>query len=139
MPCESMGAENWTHAGRQKTCYIKFTTWINSTGCSISSTRESTTGLSFWGSKKIYFLPVKVAESFPNLLVYGANACSVRTISKENFKNLNKMIRLDIGHNFIETVPTDTFEDCIALEWLQMGNVNKLSLVFFFTFDLDSL
>lgn len=119
--CETIGSESWTHVGPQKTCYIKVNTWINSTSCTILTVRETVTGLSFWQSKKIYFLPIKVDVTFPNLITYGANGCSIKTIYKDNFKNLGRMKRLDLGNNQIESVPTNAFEDCVNLEWLQFG------------------
>jgi hypothetical protein len=118
--CEVIGNENWTHAGPQRTCYLKVNTTINSPGKTIGR-KETVPGLSFWFNKKIFYLPINVSESFPNLVVYGANGCSVKTISKVNFRGLKKLIRLDLGYNEIAFIPDDTFEDLKALEWLQIG------------------
>lgn len=121
--CENIGYENWTHANRQKTCYIKITTTITTPTTSITAPTESVLGLSLWENKKISYLPVKVAESFPELLVYGAAGCSVTRISKENFINLRRMKRLDLSNNQIALVPNNAFEDLVALEWLQLRKI----------------
>lgn len=97
-------------------------TTIDSHGFTISSAKDETiTALRFDGNKKVLFLPVGVYEQFPNLAFLRADHCSIRTISKENFKNLKKLKELQLYYNQIETIGTDVFEDLTSLELLYLG------------------
>lgn len=74
----------------------------------ISTHDELMSELWFAGNRQIFFLPVGVAEIFPNLLVFFADDCEIKGISKENFqkilsekfKDLNDLIELDFGEKF---------------------------------------
>lgn len=107
--------------GRTKIDSEEFT--ILSTG---EPTNLSILGLSFYSNKQISFLPVQVDVTFPKLVGYSAGSCSIKTISKTNFKNLRNLKDLSLRMNQIETIENDTFEDLIALEVLWLGKFNQL-------------
>lgn len=88
----------------------------------ISTKDDAILALSFYTNKKIQYLPVKVAESFPNLIAYGADNTSVKEISKENFKGLTKLRTLGLIGTEIEKIYSDTFEDLVNVEVLWLGN-----------------
>lgn len=94
---------------------MRTSTSIDAEGSTISPKDESAQGLDFDGNKKIKFLPIKVAETFPNLLVYDARICSL-TITKANFEGIDKLNLLYLHENRISTINSETFEDLIALE-----------------------
>jgi hypothetical protein len=105
-----------------KTCEIKVSAVIDAFGAKMASDHdESMEGLNFTMNKNISFLPEHVAEKFPNLLVFDAGFCTIRNISKKNFKDLRKLKFLILNNNAIVKIAIDTFEDLIDLESLDMG------------------
>lgn len=128
--CESISDSFWTFS-TQKTCFMSNVTRIYSYGFKISSAKdEKIAALRFDGNKQVLFLPVGVNEQFPNLAFLRADHCSIRTISKENFKDLKKLKELQLYYNQIETIGTDVFEDLISLEILYLGE--NLFLFYFY-------
>lgn len=119
IPCESIEIATWL-VGTVNTCHMKRTTKIEASGVSISIKDESVKAIDFDGNKNIRFLPERPAENFPDLLMYDARACSIKAISKENFKGLGKLRRLFLINNHIKKVDSNTFEDLQSLEvlWL---------------------
>lgn len=109
-----------------KTCWMEKTTQINQPETTINSGRdESVAGIWFRLNKKIFFLPEKVDEIFPNLIGYVAEYCSIIEVSKKNFRNLFKLRGLWLQGNQIEVINSDTFEDLTSLERLYL-NTNKI-------------
>lgn len=112
---------NFWGYGTAKTCFMQHVTAINSSGVTIFSPRDDMMGgLQFKENKKIRFLPVKIAEKFPNLWIYLAHLCSVQEVSKANFENLIQMKVLVLNQNDITTIYHNTFEDLTSLELLQL-------------------
>lgn len=120
--CESSRSWNWGYpVGSQKTCFIEEIT-IDSQGFSIASAKdEATGGIYFEENKQVSFLLVNVHEIFPNLMGFSAAECSIKTITKENFKNLKILKELKLRYNQIEIIQGDVFEDLISLEELDLG------------------
>ncbi|KAG5669790.1 hypothetical protein PVAND_000083 [Polypedilum vanderplanki] len=73
----------------------------------------------------IKFLPIKISDTFPNLLTIRAEYKSISKIRKENLKNLNKLRFLDLTGNKIETIEAGSFDDLVELISLGMSN-NKI-------------
>lgn len=118
--CGNVANVDWNEpVGVVQTCKVA-TSLIISEDTALSTRNETVKGIDFWGNKGIKFLPVKVSESFPNLLAYGAGMCSLTKISKANFKNMSKLKVLFLYRNQITTINSDTFEDLVALEWLDL-------------------
>lgn len=96
-------------------------TSIDSYGFTITSNRDETiTGLDLESNKNIFFLPIRVDRSFSKLVAYNANGCSLKSLSKENFKNLRFLKQLWLGENEIEKIYSDTFVDLSSLEDLAL-------------------
>lgn len=87
-------------------------------------------GLELERNNMIFYLPIKIAESFPNLLALSAWDCSLKEISRKNFENLSKLKQLILYRNEIETIFYDTFADLIALEYLNLRKKNSTDSVF---------
>lgn len=120
--CETIGNFPWLFVGDRPTCYMNGSTVIDSNGFTIISPRDSTIGgLNFHRNKEISYLPVNVQEKFPNLEVLTASHCSVKHISKDNFKDLVALRVLWLEHNQIEAIPSDTLEDLRSLELLELS------------------
>lgn len=120
--CESVkNGSWWDPVNTVHTCFMDAKTSIDSEGTSIWPKDASVKGLQFHENKKIKFLPVKVSESFPDLLALSAIKCSLETIKKANFEGMVKLKVLRLEHNQISTIYSDTFKDLIALDKLDLG------------------
>lgn len=95
---------------------------INSTDFSITSDRDETVeGFHESHNRKLEYLPSNLGEKFPNLIILGADHCSVKEIAKENFKGLKKLRKLILNHNKIEKIDDDTIEYIPAVERIQLS------------------
>jgi acid phosphatase class B len=119
--CESINDFSWGYAGKHKTCDMDGTTKIDSLGFAIVSTKDETVAaIQFARNKKVFFLPEKANEKFPNLVLYSANECSIKAISKINFKGLKNLKSLYLYQNQIEKILSDTFEDLTSLKEIEL-------------------
>lgn len=126
--CESFKNGSWTFEGREHICYMTVATSINSNDFKIlSSGNESIKALTFFENRKIQYLPVDIYKSFPNLTEILGHSCSIRSLYKDNFRNLWMLKELWLIDNQIERINSDTFEDLTALEWLDLSK--KLSVL----------
>lgn len=120
--CENVALTLWiSPVITNKTCNMRVTTSINDSTTTISTRDDSVNALDFAINNKIYFLPIQINETFPNLLTFNAYKCSLRQISKENFSGLKKLIKLYLYSNQIEEITSESFEDLVSLEelWLR--------------------
>lgn len=70
----------------------------------------------------IFFLPVGVAEAFPDLKDFQASSCySISKIFKKNFLGLSKLEGIFLSRNFIQTIPSNTFEGLQNLRRISLG------------------
>lgn len=105
-----------------KTCFMDESTVINLTDFTISEFQDETIArLDFFGNKQIFYLPVNVSQSFPKLLFYNAQNCSIKNISRENFEALFESKKLYLDNNEIDRIQKDTFEVLQMLEWLTLS------------------
>lgn len=124
--CESIG--NWTFNsfGTLKTCFMKVSTIIDESWFEIADERDETVaGLTFLSNKKIEFLPLEIANNFPELLGLAAQECSLTSVSRRNFKNLRKLRFLGLNYNKIRKIADNTFSDLIALEELRLSKISN--------------
>lgn len=119
--CEHIVSRKWGDVGTLRKCFMDKITVINEQNVTISTRDESIGELRLWGNKKIFFLPVGVAEIFPNLLYYNAHFCAIKKITKENFHGLIKLQALYLAGNQIEMIPSDTFSDLRGLAVLDLS------------------
>lgn len=103
-----------------KICFMDNVTTIDATGFNILPMDDTVEGLRFEENKKIRYLPEKVVETFPNLMIYWAQSCSLTEISKKHFKSLIFLRELFLGRNQIERIISNTFEDLTSLERLEL-------------------
>lgn len=78
--------------------------------------------LQFTGNKKIFYLPVRLDETFFNLIAYFADSCSLTIITKENFANLRSLKFLLLADNQIQVIRSETFQDFTSLETLKLSS-----------------
>jgi len=84
--------------------------------------------LLFKNNKNIEYLPVKVAEILPKIIVYEAINCSLKEIRYENFEDLNELQQVSVQYGQISHVPKDTFKDLSKLKFLYL-NDNQLQFI----------
>jgi hypothetical protein len=133
--CEAVVGGNWTPYFPQwdshfKTCRMHGKTQIDEDGVTIADYNPNVLGLTFKENKKIRYLPVEVSLRFPKLFVYIACYTSITGITKANFFEGFKSLRiLDLSFNKIEGIYGDTFEDLISLELLWLCENLKFDYV----------
>lgn len=81
--------------------------------------------------QNVDFLPVSVHERFPNLRNYYVTNTAVPIVSKKNFEKMSKLESLGLDRNQIEVIRSDTFEDLVNVEWIE---ISKRMLRFFILF-----
>lgn len=124
VPCERIKNGQWELSDKvgKKTCVLYDTTAIDSIGYHITTPRDEEVVVTDYDSNdKIEYLAENVDEKFPNLKIIFASSCSIKSISKKNFRNLNKLDRLVLYGNQIARVDDDTFNDLTSLEYLDLG------------------
>jgi Leucine-rich repeat (LRR) protein len=114
--------------GSVRTCRMDGTTVIDEDNMTVATADESVLSLKFDENQKISFLPIQVAEKFPNIISYTATLCSVKTISKKNFAGLTKLRELKLDLNQIERIDKDAFGDLDLLEHLHLGSFFYVSI-----------
>lgn len=129
--CERIKILEWRNFGNQKTCFMTDTTSINVQGLKISAQAdEMVCGLRFTDNEKVSFLPNNVHKKFPNLLGFDAFSCSIKSVSRENFKGLKRLEELWLGANRIEKIMNNTFLDLTSLKRLNLGKKGLLFVLF---------
>jgi hypothetical protein len=124
VPCEAIKQREWewTIDNFIKTCFMDDETIIDGDNFTISSPISTkVSGLLLEHNQNVKFLPVKVAETFPNILGISAFDCKIKQISKANFENLHKLTEIHLHGNMIETIYSNTFEDLVSLEVIFLG------------------
>ena len=125
--CRIITRGDWDGERNEKICIID-DQLIDEEGFTIDNDfDEKFLSIQFY-EKKINFLPEYVAKTFPNLFVYQAPRCALKHISEKCFDNLNKLGRLLLSENKIESIASDAFKDLKELEDLQLMD-NKIKVV----------
>lgn len=124
-PCERIGDYlfGWTgtHTYTAKTCFMHESSTISALVFQLSSDYDRTVDALYYAyNMKIEYLPENVNEKFPGLKVLVANSCSIKAVTKKNFRNLSKLQLLDLSRNKIEEIYSNTFEDLRSLEDLRL-------------------
>lgn len=134
LACEEIhGRHSWVHVGYQVVCKMEWKTSIFSQDVVTSpQVDEVITGVSFWHNRKVQFLPLNVGKTYPNLIGYMPEACSLTSISRVHFQNMTNLRALWLNENQIEQINGDTFSDLPKLEWIRLGR--KPSLDFLLSF-----
>jgi Leucine rich repeat len=109
-----------------KICFMDKISSIATTGVTFPDTRDdSIQGLILSENKNIFYLPERTGTKFVSLLFYEANYCSISDISKENFDGFKNLKRLELKRNTIEKISSDTFKELTRLIILDLGKVER--------------
>lgn len=130
---ESFWDDKSNYSGFQRGCLMNDTTaiLINDTRVTFEKPTIDTmvTKIFFRNNKKIELLPEGGwIKSLPNVRIFDARNCSIKIISRKNFKELPKLYWLQLERNNIEIVNSDTFHDLVILEYIDLGS-NKIKLI----------
>lgn len=71
--------------------------------------------------QNVEFLPVMVHDGFLMLKFYWIVNTVLPKILKKNFEKLYELKMLTLDRNQIEVIKSDTFEDLVQLEWIQIS------------------
>lgn len=105
-----------------KCCFLDNTTSIDTANSSFSGIRDdSVREINFAHNKKIFFLPIRLNDKYPELRSYDAANCSVKAVSKQNFERMVNLKYLKLSRNEIETLDSNTFEDLANVNYLNIG------------------
>lgn len=74
--------------------------------------------LAFAGT--FHYLPVKVAHQLPNIVIYSASHCSLKSVKKENFEQLPDLETINLANNYIMAIAYETFESMPSLRVLNL-------------------
>lgn len=123
--CESIGQAQAARVAASNTCFLNQYTIIDKKNESIHFMLDrSIDGLYFNENKAIRYLPVEVYRSFPNLVHYWANNCSIQEISRKNFEKLYNLDFIRLVGNMIKKISSDTFVDLPLLRSLALSKLN---------------
>lgn len=117
--CESKEIKLQYYLGLVETCFMERETKINSDDTTLSPD-ATIIALTFKKNKNISFLPIEVANSFPDLKYYSASFCSIKSVMKKHFKDLSKLKILRLDQNEIVKIKSDAFEDLVSLRWVYL-------------------
>lgn len=131
MNCEKTPLLFNERLGRIRSCFLADVTAIDSPGFEIAERNEQIYALYFESNTKIHFLPVKVHEKFPNLLLFTSSSCSLTEISKPNFEKMAQLEFLYLESNKIEKIVSNTFEDLTALKEIDLSKNCSLFFLYF--------
>jgi Leucine-rich repeat (LRR) protein len=81
-------------------------------------------GFDIYNKIDVEFIPENLSEKFPNLIGINVFNCSIKTVTKTNFKGLNKLVIIGLSNNKIETIESGTFKDTTKVEKLALANNN---------------
>lgn len=130
-PVSHIRGDIWNHLWKEfgvnlTTYFVHRKTLITNLNTEISSKfNTQVSGLTMTDSKTIHFLPIKVVDVFPNLVIYEAFNCAIKLLTRANFENLSKLKVIDVQHNQITSVTEDAFDDLSMLVHLDLAN-NKI-------------
>lgn len=103
-----------------KTCFLDESTRIDSNTFTMSPKSNEEMSLKFTGNENIFYLPTKLHETFSTVALIHASRCAIKSVSKENFMNLGKLVTLNLGRNQIKSIDSNTFDDLTSLETLNL-------------------
>jgi Leucine rich repeat len=124
--CQIVKNHFWNYVGNELTCYMERTFVIDKDNFTVATHNESISGYSLSLNQNVTFLPIEVSQAFPNLIVYAADRCSIKNLTKSNFKCLRKLTSLSLTFNQIEKINSVTFQDLTSLRYLVLSKKDEL-------------
>lgn len=113
---------SWLNVGFVRVFSMGFSAVFNSSEVTIAPD-DSITALDLNLNDEVFFLQVKVAESFTKLLAY-----SVKSISNRHFYNIKTLKLLTLHGNQIESISNDAFLNLKSLNYLGLCKLSQAFL-----------
>lgn len=85
-------------------------------------------------NKKIFYLPDKIGDAYPNLIIIRAGNCSITAISRQNFKGLNKLKNVYLPDNQIKELENGAFKGLLELRCIYLFR-NQIEKILSETFE----
>jgi Leucine rich repeat len=120
--CEYISSYDYNWKIAVKECHMFFTTSIDSPNISMFTRDNTMETIAMEHNKKIFYLPDKIGDAYPNLKVIRASNCSIKDISWKSFKGLTELKELHLYFNQIEKIASGTFKVLKKLEILYLHN-----------------
>jgi Leucine-rich repeat (LRR) protein len=124
--CEKILIYDYINKIHVKECICVDYTTIDSSNITMFTRDNSMEGMILNNNKKIFYLPDKIGDAYPNLIGLKAANCSIKDISRRSFKGLTKLEDLHLYYNQIQKVTSDTFEPLKKLKVLSLGETLKI-------------
>jgi hypothetical protein len=122
LTCSNYRMRYFSVGGFIYTCVMGDHKIIRSTGFTFDGAADlEIEALRFEQNMDILYLPEKVAEKFPDLEAYRVDSCRLKVIKRVHFENLTKLRYLRLFESEITQIGKGTFDDLIALEYLDLG------------------
>lgn len=119
VPCDSIKYNQIWSDKRLPTCSMSDNTTIRSPK-TMAEWNPRIEVLYIWKNKKVSYLPVDLYSSFYDLKLIIAYSCSLKAVSRENFRNLTKVFKVNLDNNQIRRIRRGTFSDLISLRELYL-------------------
>lgn len=94
----------------QETCLINETEVIDAEDFHVASKVSTVSVLYMIGNEDIAYLPVGLHKTFPTLYDISAQLCSIKKVSKENFRGLKDLTYIRLSGNLLESIDGATFK-----------------------------
>jgi Leucine-rich repeat (LRR) protein len=120
--CEKILIYDYNKKETVKECCMNDKAEIDSPNITIFTRDNAMEGLIMDHNKKIFYLPDKIGDAYPNLIYIRAINCSIKEISRRNFKGLTNLKDLQLYFNQIEKIAKVTFKDLKMLEILHLSD-----------------
>lgn len=100
----------------------------NTIGTQQDSKTDNNIGRVDIDSEKAVYLPNGIGQQFKNLQEFFVWFSELKFVQRDNFKDMEGLLRLDIAYNKVVDIPEDTFWDLPNLEglWLQENKIKML-------------
>jgi leucine-rich repeat and immunoglobulin-like domain-containing nogo receptor-interacting protein len=118
--CEFIQIFDYRHKTAVKECHMFYTTSIESPNITMFTRDNSMETLAMEHNKKIFYLPNKIGDAYPNLIILRAANCSIKEISRQNFKIMTELKEMHLNLNQIEKIATGAFKDLKKLELINL-------------------
>jgi Leucine-rich repeat (LRR) protein len=120
--CEKITIYDYVEKRSVKDCHMDKTTSIDSPNITIFTRDNSMERLFLEHNKKIFYLPDKIGDAYPNLIVLRAANCSIKEITSTNLRNLAELEELYLKGNQIERIASGAFKSLEKLNELHLQN-----------------
>lgn len=101
---------------------------IGAAGFVVKQQNTTVEAIEINSNKNVEFIPEKLAEVFPDLVIVYIEDCAIKSVGEEHFQNLHKLLGLHLSKNQIETIHDRAFKDLGELQRLNLEDNHLKSL-----------